>query len=208
MATLTEDGYFNELIDIHDKLIDFIDNIDKGKETYFKEISLKLRILYIFKSGTNSLLKTICDILNIDVYVWIHLSMAEKIEKGIMPKSLGEGLVFEQLNSVITWFENNRKNKELVLIFDALNKNEILLNNIKYSYKKVIENMADKMGGAHIDKTVKDEDLILHSNDFLIGGNSVAQRAIYDTAKSSILLIEQIVNFKKSGIYTEFIVKR
>lgn len=204
MVTVTKEGYFEELLDIKNKLDDFIELINSGKTTYYKDIALKLRILYIYKSGTKSLIKTISELFNINFHVFIKLNMHEKIEKGLMPKSLGDGLVFEQINSVVGWFEIGN---EFVDVFDAINKKEVLINGQRHSYKELIEYAADKMGGAHLDKKHDATHLSMHSESLLIGGLPIAQRAIYDTAKASVKLISLIEEYIQNGKQSKFVVK-
>jgi hypothetical protein len=196
MATRTRDGYLSELLDIRDKLSEFLSHIRKGQLTYYKEVSIKLRILYCKKSGTEPLLKTIEQQYGFDILVVVTHSTAEKINRGVLPSSLGEGLVFEQINSVVTWFE---RGDEVVGIFDALNREEIFYRNQRFTYKHVIEVAADKMGGAHVDPKVPHQDLQLHSEELLIGGLPVAQRALYDTANTTIYLINAIEGFILKG---------
>gem|GEM_PF-3653043 len=38
------------LVEIRDKLIDFLEKMDQGKLAYMKDIALKLRVLYFKKS--------------------------------------------------------------------------------------------------------------------------------------------------------------
>ena len=67
MANLTKKDYLRELVDIKEKLEDFMNLINKGRLTYYKEIALKLRILYCSKSGKPPLFTTICDIFDFDI---------------------------------------------------------------------------------------------------------------------------------------------
>jgi len=60
----------------------------------------------------------------------------------------------------------------------------------------------------HIDPKIDDRDLILHSNTLLIGGLPVAQRAIYDTARSTVILINIIIDFLTNRKSTPFIISR
>jgi hypothetical protein len=203
MTTLKKEDYLAELNDIKDKLTDFLNQIQSGKPTYFKDVSLKLRILYCDKSRKKSLLKIIQQFYKFKAFVIIKHSLAEKVRKGKLPESLLEGLVFEQLNSVVGWFEFG---DEFVPVFDAINKkDEILIQNKFYSYTEIFEAIADKMGGAHIDSTIPDEMLIPHSNNLLVGGFSVAHRATFDTAKASIMLIGLIDDYIKTKKETDFI---
>ena len=205
MAKLTKEGYLKELLDVRDKLGDFLTNIKNGKRSYYKDVSLKLRILFFTKSGTEPLLKTISDLYDFDIFVAVNYSIQEKVDKGMLPASLVEKLTFEQINSVVTWFE---RGNELVPIIDALDRPEVLLSGNRYSYKRIIEVVADKMGGAHIDPEVKDEDLALHMNNLLIGGLPPAERAIFDTARASIFIIDSIEDFVTNGKNYQFIKPR
>src|SRR4030095_14721677 len=160
MADLTLAGYLGELFDLRDKLRDFVARVGEGKTTYYKEIAIKLRILLCQKSRTEPLLSAVERQLVMQVVVAVRHSVQERIDKGLLPASLGEGLVFEQINSVATWFEQGH---EIVPILAALERKEILIEGERHTYREVIEVAADKMGGAHVDRKVKDRDLVLHS---------------------------------------------
>ena len=202
MVTVTKEGYIKELVDIREKLGDFIDLIKSGKTTYYKDIALKLRMLYMFKSGTAPLLKTIAELFGLKISVYICLNTHEKIEKGLMAASLGEGLVFEQINSVVRWFESG---DEFVDLLEAISKKEVLIDDQPFSYKQIIEYAADKMGGAYLDKTHDPTHLGLHSDQILLGGLPIAQRAIFDTARASIQLISHIEDFVRNGNKSSFV---
>jgi len=189
MAKRTREGYLAELLDVRAKLEDFLQQIGGGNLSYYKEIAIKLRILYCRKSGTNPLLMAIEDLYGFDTLVAVRWNMHEAIDRGLLPASLAEGLVFEQINSVVTWFEGGQL---IVRIFEALDRPEVLYSDQRYSYRHIIEIAADKMGGAHVDSTVPQGDLALHSQDLLIGGLPVAQRALFDTARASVQLINAI----------------
>tara|TARA_R100000501_G_C2565655_1_gene74533 strand:+ start:241 stop:534 length:294 start_codon:yes stop_codon:yes gene_type:complete len=91
-------------------------------------------------------------------------------------------------------------------IVEAFNKeDQIQVGKYSFSFKKIIETVADQMGGAHIDKKVKDSDLILHSNDFLFGNLNVAERVIYDTSRKCIQAIEEIERYIESNNESTFI---
>jgi hypothetical protein len=196
MFQRTKDEYFSELLDVREKLKDFIQNISAGKITYYKDISVKLRILYCSKSGTKPLFEIIQELFGFDVFVAISYSVQEQIEHGLIPKSLAEGLVFQQVNSVVMWFERGH---ELVSVFDAIDRDEVFVDDEHYSYKHIIEVTADKMGGAHIDPKIPTRDAALHLNNLLVGGLPVAQRALFDTARASITLISIIEDHVKNG---------
>lgn len=205
MATLTREGYLANLLHIREVLIDELDNLNKKQNTfYIAEIAIKLRILFLDKSDTEALLKTIENLYGFKINVLVGSSLSEDIEKG---PSLVESLVFNQINSVVSWFGGGHGNKEKVSIFEGINKKEIIINKNQFSYKDIIEIIADKMGGAHIDKSIPDEKLIPFFNDILVGGLSPAFRAIYDLANASIMLINMIENYIYSPFDSQFLIK-
>jgi hypothetical protein len=203
MGDLTKEGYLKHLIDIKYKISDFMAFIDDDKVSYFNDISLKLRILYMRKSGTNPLLQTIQSLYNFDISVWILYSPAEAVEKGLMKD---HGFIKQYHNGPMFWFE---KGKEMNNIVDAFNRDKaIQIEDHFFSVKKIVEVVADKMGGAHIDEKVSDIDLLPHSNNFLIGNLNLAQRAIYDTAENTVKAISIIEEFIETNKENVFIIKR
>jgi hypothetical protein len=195
VAKRTPEGYLTEMEDIRHKLSDFLEQIEKGKVSYFKDIALKLRVLYFDKSGTPALLKVISDLFKFNIVVLISLTLKERVKKGQLPASLADGLVFEQVNSAIMWLE---RGDEEMNVFDAIKRKEVLYGGEYHSYKEIIEVVADKMT-AHIDKTIKDKDVALHKENLLIGGLPVAQRAIIDTARTTITLLDTILSNVRNG---------
>ncbi|MFA7284733.1 MAG: hypothetical protein WC004_02840 [Candidatus Absconditabacterales bacterium] len=183
------------LVEIRDKLIDFLEKMDQGKLAYMKDIALKLRVLYFKKSGTEGLLKVVQNLFGFKIQVQVNYTYEEKVAKGLISKNLLQGLHMEQVNSPVSWFEFG---DAVMDIESALNREEIFLNGKRYNYKKIIEIVADKMD-AHIDHTVPDEDLVLHSPEILVGGLPIAQRAIYDIGRSSVQLIDIILEKHNSG---------
>ena len=55
MVKRTKENYLSELIDLGEKLNTYISLIKNGKTSYYKEISIKLRILYV--GGFNNLVQ-------------------------------------------------------------------------------------------------------------------------------------------------------
>jgi len=201
MASRSKESYLAELLDLRDKLKVFLAQIQEGKTAYYKEVSLKLRIMYCRKSGTAPLLSTIEDLYGFEVFVAITYSIQEQVRRGLLPASLADGLVFEQNNVVTTWFESGH---ELVRIFDALDREDILSGNQRFTYRHLIEVAADKLGGAHVDAKVPEADLALHSDQLLINGLPVAQRALYDTAATTIAMIDALETHVTKGARNDF----
>ena len=194
--------YLVELADIRNKLSDFLDRIRQGYPEYYKDIALKLRILYCRKSGTEPLLRTIEDLLGVDILVLVRLTMKEKVDIGVLPPSLANGLVFEQINSVVTWLE---RGDAVLSVFTALDRPEVLAANRTYSYRDIIEVAADKLGGAHVDPKIPAKDLALHSQNLLIGGLPVAQRALFDTARATVQLLDCLLHLATTGAQYPFL---
>ena len=194
MAERTKDDYLYELEEVRDKLVDYIDLMNQGKINYYKDAALKLRVLYCYKSGTPSLLKKVSDLFGFEFYVYIQIS----------PQELGifkNPPIFEFNNSVLSWLD---RGKQGALIFDAIKRHEIQVVDRKFSYKEIIEVVADKMV-AHIDPKIDDGHLELHSQQVLLFNLPIAQRAIYDTANTSIKVINIISDYIRHGTQSKFI---
>lgn len=209
MATLTKEGYLANLVHIREVLINELKHIEEKQDMFYvAEIAIKLRILYLDKSGTESLLKTIEKLYGFKINVLVRLSIEEQIKRGFLPETLADGLVMSQINSVIGWFGSDHGHKDMISIFEAINKkDEIKINDNYFSYKDIIETISDKMGGAHIDKNISNEKLIPFFNDILIGNLSPAFRVIYDTARISVILINMIEQFIYTPYDNEFLLK-
>ena len=192
-----------ELFDLRDKLRDFTARIRAGDRTYFKEIAIKLRILLCRKSRCDPLITTIERELGLEVYVWVSYTMRELVARGRVPATLGQGMVFEQINSVVTWLEGGH---ERLRLLDALDREEIFVAGECFSYKHVIEVAADKMGGAHVDAAVPDRDLRLHSERVRLGGLPIAQLALRDTALACIAIIDALEDAIKTERSYPFLV--
>lgn len=207
-AILTKEGYLVSLMHIRDVLINELKNINEKQDTFYAaEIAIKLRILYLDMGG-KALLKAIEELYGFKINVLVGLSIKEKIKRNLFPESFTDGLLMNQVNSVISWFGGGHGYKDKVSIFYAINKNdEIKIKDNFYSYKNIIEIVANKMGGAHIDKNISDQKLFPFSNDILIGGLSPAIRAIYDTANTSVFLINMIEKYIDSPFDNDFLIK-
>ena len=208
MADLSKEGYLEHLVDIRDKLNDFIELIDQGKLGYFKDISLKLRILYLKKSGTAPLLDTIEDLFDFEMTVWNSYSISEAIENGELPSTFPKPSM-EMHNGPLMWFGDMGKKKDKIKLIDAFKREKMtLINGHYFSVKRIVEVVADKMGGAHIDKKVDDIDLLPHSIQILLGNLNLANRIVYDVTRQTIKAIDLILEFIEKGYETEFIKKK
>ncbi|MBT4947118.1 MAG: hypothetical protein HON27_13240 [Candidatus Marinimicrobia bacterium] len=195
MATITDYGYLVQCDELLQKLKNDIKHIESGEATYFKDIALRLRVLLCDKSGTPALLKSVEKSYQFDIQVLIKYTIEEKAKMGFfkeeLSKKLETGVLLYTTNSAVTWF---KEGDDKVSIFDAIEHNEIMINKNHYSYKNIIEVIADKMV-AHIDRTIPDKDLKLHDGSLLIGGLPIAQREIIEVGKAMIILLESVIDF-------------
>ncbi len=95
--------------------------------SYTRDMSTKLRILLIDKSGRKCLLREIKEILGIEILVAIKYSMKEKIARGLLPASLADGLVLNQTSSVVNWFNIDERTCAIIPILDAIERKEELI---------------------------------------------------------------------------------
>jgi hypothetical protein len=203
MAELQNEGYLNHLEDIHNKIVDFIDLVNHGKTSYLIDIALKLRLLYMDKSGSPALIKKIQEIYNIEIVVWVRPTIVELIESGELHESLRPSIYFH--NPVTRWLDKGREKQNLFSAFQK--ESQVIINEYSFSVKKIIEVVADKMGGAHIDQKVADKDLILHNDDVLLANLNFANRTIYDTAITTLEIIKLLLDKIKFEKNSEFIIE-
>lgn len=203
MAELQNEGYLNHLEDIHNKINDFINLVNQGKTSYLIDIALKIRLLYMDKSGSPALLKKIQEIYNIEIIVWVRPTIVELIEKGELPESLRPAIYFH--NPATRWLDKGREKQDLISAFQR--ESQVIIDEHSYSIKKIIEVVADKMGGAHLDQKVSDKDLILHNDDIMLANLNFANRTIYDTAITTLEIIKLILDKIKFGKNSEFILQ-
>ena len=197
MASLTKDNYFAELLDIKEKISDFLVLIQNGKINYFKELSAKLRIFYCDKSGKSSFLKILQKNFLFEAFV-LTSDLMDEFNKM-------SNLQFSLNNNAISWFDFGNK---FIPVLESINQNNIFYSGNYHSYKIIIEVMSEKMGGVHIDSKIKDEDLVLHCPSFLIGNLPTAKRALYDLAKGTLKLMEYIIDYIKLDKESDFIRKK
>ena len=152
-------------------------------------------MLFLRRSRKPPLLKVISDLFCFDILVWIRLTAQERVARGQWPRTLADSVSFEQVNSVNTWLVGG---DEEWSVFDALDREEVRLGDTRHSYAGIIAVVADKME-AHIDGTVKDTDLALHSERVKIGGYTPAQLAIVDTARTTVELMNTILSHVRTG---------
>lgn len=199
MANLSSEGYVNHLKDIKIKLVNFLHEIDSGNLSYVIEIAAKLRILYMKKSGNEPLFCILMNKFNFTFQVCLSLTIEELMQKGIALGKFSEAsrdsMTFSFNNHPVNWFDGVIAHRKVDII-EAFNKeNQINIGSNSFSLRKIVEVIADKMGGAHIDSNVADKDLIVHSDNRKLGGLNIANRVIYDLARMTIQAIEMVEEF-------------
>lgn len=101
MANTTDQQYYNHLLDIKEKMEDFLSKVDNGKKTYLIDLALKMRILLIRKSGTNPLFQSIMEKFNFRLNVFFKESMIEAIKNGSLPSSLLDKMIISYSNNAM-----------------------------------------------------------------------------------------------------------
>ena len=202
MTTLSNEELLRELLGIKSKLKKFNDQIEQGDLSWVEELSVKLRIIYLDKSGRKSLLKIISDRYSFEVRVYVRRSLRDRM-KGILSEETLSSMSRTQLNSAIKWFVGG---EALVSIYTAIeNKDEVIIGGNTFSYKDLIEIRAEKMGGAHVDETVAEHMLLPQDQTFTIGGLSHEIRALHDLASRTVELINMVDKFVKDRKSTTFV---
>lgn len=204
MARLSREDYLEQLVDIHEKLEDFIGLMKIGKLTYIRDISIKLRILYCKRSGTDALIDKIQELYGIEVKVKVVKPIKQTLRENGFDEDFIKTMVISVSNTGFTWFTVG----ELVNIHDALDALNYDIDGNEYSARHIFAVVADKMGGAHVDDRVPDKHLVPHSNDLLLFGGTVAQNSILDIAKGSVELIDMVKKYIEDGKENEFINER
>jgi hypothetical protein len=155
------------------------------------------------KSGTPALFKKIQQIFGFEIIVWVKPTIVELIEKGELSESLRPSSII--YSPALTWLNRGREKQDLISAFqrDA----QVIIDNHSFSVKKIVEIVADKMGGAHIDKKVADKDLILHKNDILFNNFNIANKIIFETARTTVEIIGLILEKIENGKESDYIIK-
>lgn len=136
-------------------------------------------------------------------YKLILNTIVELIEKGELSESLKPAIYFH--NPATRWLDKGREKQNLISAFQK--ESQVIINEHSYSIKKIIEVVADKMRGAHLDQKVSDKDLILHNDDILLANLNFANRTIYDTAITTLEIIKLVLDKIKLQKNSEFILQ-
>lgn len=202
MYNLTLTDYLHALVSIKEKLISFKTMVINGNSSYLEDLSLKLRILYIKKSGTDPLFKTVFKLLKMDFQVWVSESLDEEMTrkgKTITSKDFS----FFINNEIQMWFQHGYKKVNLIEALERINV--LKINDEFYSSKQIIEIMSDRLGGAHFDSKLKDRDILPFIKSISIGENNLATHFIISATEQTITAITMIEEFIITGEENEYI---
>lgn len=179
---------FSELAGIRERLKDLLQYVTAGKHSYYREIALTLQKLYCPKED-DPLLKRAGDAFGFDILTAIHYSAQEEVELGLLPAELAGDTTLQRVNNVPTWF---RCGHDLINIFDAVERDEVLIGGRSYSYKQVVD--------------ITSETGAISETDFNLGSPlldvlPIVQRTLFDLARTSIQLVDIMENRIKNGKY-------
>jgi hypothetical protein len=202
MKKLGKEDYIEHLNRINRNLILFYELVLKGNKDLIQDLALKIRILYMKKSGTEPLLKTIQNLFGFKFKVWVRESPKEELRrKGL--EHLIESMSFSYFNEIMFWLESGNQKAEIIEAFhrsDSLN-----IGKFSYSAKELIELVADKLGGAHIDPKLNEKALIPQSNQINFEGYNMYEYFILKTTKQTIEINKVILEYISQGKQSEFI---
>jgi len=199
MKKLEKEDYTEHLKSINKRLILFYELVLQGNKELVEDLALKIRILYMRKSGTEPLLKTIQYLFNFRFEVWVRETPEEELKrKGL--EHLIESMSFSYYNEIMFWLESGNNKVEII---EAFNRPESLkIGEFSYSAKELIELVADKLGGAHIDPKLNERALIPQSPKIQFEGFNMYEYFILKTTKQTIeinkLILEYILENKQS----------
>jgi len=202
MIELKSNDYIQHLESIHRKLVFFLEAINNGNHDLIVDLALKLRILFMRKSGTEPLFTMIERSLNIELKVWVPETFEEELRRKGLDNLIDE-FTFGYFNEIDFWLEIG--NSKIGLI-DAFNRPKAvkIINHI-FSVKQIVEIVADKLGGAHIDPKLDERTLALQSRNISFGGLNISEHTIMQTTKQTIKIIDNLLDFIYTGNASELI---
>lgn len=204
MVELKLQDYISHLNSIHRKLIFFLDSINQGNHDLIVDLALKLRILYINKSGTKPLFSTIEHFLNVKIKVWVRETFEEEMKRKGLEDLIGS-ITFGYFNEIDFWLE---KGTYKVGIIEAFNRpKSIIIGEHSYSAKEIVEIVADKLGGAHIDHKLDVRTLTPQTRSISFGRLNTSEHIIIQTTIQTIKIIEILFDFINTRKFSEFIEK-
>ncbi len=205
MIELKLEDYISHLTSIQRKLVFFLASYNQGNHDLIVDLALKLRILYINKSGTKALFLTIEKHLNIELKVWIRKSFDEELRKKGLEQLINQ-YSFAYNNEIDFWLENGTNKISLIEAFNR--PKAIKIGEHYYSAKELVEIVADKLGGAHIQSKLNDRCLTPQTRSILFGDLNTYEFFIIQTTDQTIKIIDSLLNFIQTRIYSELIVEK
>lgn len=202
MIELSINEYISHLTIIQSKLNFYLEAIKTGNYGLIPDLALKLRILYMKKSGTKPLLTIIEELLNVQIKVWVRETFDEELKrKGL--EHLIDKQTFSYHNEIDYWLVEGTYKSRLI---DAINRPKaIKIGENDYSVKDIIEITADKLGGAHIDSKLNTRELSPLTRNISFGDLNPSEHLIIQATIQSIQIIKIILDFYNFKIESDFI---
>lgn len=197
------EGRFELLKDSGEKIETFIGLFNDGKTSYSGEIAMKLRLLLAYKSGTKSLLKQVCDDLNVDFFVYDD-DMSEDLEE---LRALGG--VRGELSSEMFWFFSG-DDKDAVpkcSIFKAIEHKNYWAGDSELSLKCIFEAYSDQCV-AHADTEYRGALKKFMENEYAGDFQSTIGNALVKLGEAIVRAIDILIKYKENREESKFIVRR
>ena len=202
MIELKLQDYISHLTSIHRKLVFFLDSFNQGNHDLIVDLALKLRILFMNKSGTKALFSKIEQNLNIEIKVWVRETFEEELKrKGL--EHLIDKHTFGYFNEIDFWLEEGTYKISLIEAFNR--PKSIKIGEHNYSAKEIVEIVADKLGGAHIDPKLDARSLTPQTRSISFGSLNTSEHIIIQTTFQTIKIIEILLDYINTKLPSEFI---
>jgi hypothetical protein len=203
MKKLGKEDYIKHLNSINKRLILFYELAVNGNKDLIEDLALKIRILYMRKSGTEPLLKIIQNLFGFNFHVWVRETFEEELKrKGL--EHLSESMSFGYSNQIEFWIEDGDSKIEIIEAFNR--PNSLKIGKFSYSAKEIIEIVADKLGGAHIDPKLNERSLAPQTQNIQFGIFNMSEHFILETTKQTIVINKLILEYVLNNKQSEFII--
>jgi hypothetical protein len=157
------------------------------------------------KSGTKALFTTIEEYLNIEIKVWVRETYEEELKrKGL--EELIDKHSFGYFNEIDFWLEQGTYKIGLIEAFNR--PKSIKIGEHSYSSKEIVEIVADKLGGAHIDPKLDLRTLTPQTRSISFGNLNPSEHIIIQTTIQTIKIIEMILDYVNLKSKSNFIEER
>lgn len=191
-------------ISLHTNRLKFMES---GDDIHLIDASNDLRMFYCDKGrGGVSVLKQLQSRFNFTFHVYHEPGLNEYLlEDGDSDiiDNLKSTMIFGMTSSNLDWFN---RGSTFIPLLSAIEKEVLFISQISYSPKKIIEVVAEKMGGTHLDPHTNKEEDALKTSWISFGDKNQTVHYLQVILSSTILVIENIDAYLIGQTKTKFVV--